>query len=615
MTVTRLDGEVSRAPVLRVNGLRVETSSGEAIVEDVSLVLGAGEVLGIVGESGSGKTTTAMALLGATSAGAVVTAGEIVIGGETIDANDEKAARRHRGRTVSYVPQNPGTSLNPSMRIGQIVAEMLRAHRPTEVADDAVADSLRSVSLPTDLAFRRRYPHQLSGGQQQRVCIAVSLICRPPLVVLDEPTTGLDVVTQAAVLAELKRLRQDHGVAMVYVTHDLGVVAQLADRIAVMYAGRIVEEGPAQDVLQRPRHPYSRGLVKSIPDHGDPRELEPMPGIAVGVGDRPSGCAFAPRCALVTDACQVAMPELRPIHESHLVRCLHPDQGRPLDERAPLRAALVGGETPAVLALENLRIEHHGRGETVVAADDVSIVVPRSACVALVGESGSGKTSIANAVVGLQSVASGRMLLDGVPLSDRARARTREQRRRIQIVFQNPADSLNPRMSVRKIIGRPAQTLLGLSHTSANAEVLRLLELVRLPSRTADRYPMELSGGERQRVAIARALAARPDVLICDEITSALDVSVQAAVLSLLRQLRDELDLSILFITHDLGVVAAIAEQVVVLQHGRVCESGRVEEVLQQPRHPYSRTLLESAPSISRALLEDEDSGAPIESH
>ena len=592
----------SQDDVLQVRGLRVEAPGGASIIENVDLRLAPGEILGLVGETGSGKTTTALALLGYSTESAKITAGEIRIAGETIDPSDEPTARARRGRLVSYVPQNPGSALNPSMRIGDAIAEMLRAHKSGFDLEDEVPRAMASVQLPDGSEFRHRYPHQLSGGQQQRVCIAVAFACGPPLVVLDEPTTGLDVVTQARVLDEIQRLRSEHGVAMIYVSHDLAVVGQIADRIAVMYAGWVVEEGLAADVLRHPRHPYTRGLIASIPDHLHPCRLEPMPGVAVGVGERPQGCPFAPRCSLRIAKCDAAVPEFTERGTTHPNRCIRAGDVPVLARTSAELASKFGPEIDPILRVSDLRIEYGTRSETVVAADDVSLAVARGGCVGLIGESGSGKSSIARAIVGLQPISAGAILLDGGQLAGAARHRSREQRRRLQIVFQNPADSLNPRMSIGATIGRPARSLRGLSRSDADEEVRRLLDLVRLPQTIAERYPAGLSGGERQRVSIARALAADPDILICDEITSALDVSVQAAILSLLAELREEIGLAVLFITHDLGVVATVADEVVVLELGQVRESGPVAELLRRPTNPYTQTLLSSAPSIAHML-------------
>ncbi len=583
---------------LEVRGLRVELETGEAIVEDLTLSVAAGEILGIVGESGSGKTTTALALLGYAAPGVRIARGEVSVSGRRLDGLGERDLRRLRGCSISYVPQDPGGSLNPSLRIGAAVRDMLAEHRP-ELAQraDVLREALSKVNLPTDAEFHRRFPHQLSGGQQQRVCIATALVCEPPVVVLDEPTTGLDVLTQARILAELDALRRERALACVYVTHDLGVVAQIADRIAVVYAGRILEQGPTLQVLRRPRHPYTRGLLSSVPDHARPRRLQAMPGMVAGVGERPPGCPFAPRCAQRTARCDAEMPPFFTVTADHEVACLHweqtPSAEPPLLEHPPSETR----SEMEVLSVEHLRAEHRDRGEVVVAAEDVSFSISKGSCVALVGESGSGKTTIARTIVGLHPVAAGSVRLGGQALGA-ARSRTLAQHRAIQMIFQNPGDSLNPRQTVREQIMRPARLLRGMGRKDADAEASRLLAQVRLPSKLADRYPRELSGGERQRGAIARALAAGPQLIVCDEITSALDVSVQAAVLLLLAELRAELGVSLLVITHDLGVVASVADHTLVLEQGRLCEQGPTRALLAEPRHPYTARLLAAAPSV-----------------
>jgi peptide/nickel transport system ATP-binding protein len=585
--------------LLRVEGLRVVLDSGAPIVEDVSLELRAGEVLGLVGESGSGKTTTALALLGFARPGARIADGAVEVGGEPLTGRGEAAVRALRGRLVSYVAQDPGLALNPALRVEGLVGDMVKEHGKAQ-GGGAVARALAAVHLPTDRDFARRYPHQLSGGQQQRVAIASALVCEPRLVVLDEPTTGLDVVTQARILEEIDRLRRERGVAVVYVSHDLAVVGSIADRIAVMYAGRVVEEGPAAALLAHPRHPYTRGLLGSVPDPGQPRRLESIPGVAVGVGERPEGCAFAPRCLQRSgDRALRELPPLEDVGKGHRVRCFEWARTPALTLQEPAAPPSPEAERPLLL-VEGLRAEHRGRHDSVVAVQDVSFSVATRECLAIVGESGSGKTTIARCIVGLHPPAAGGVILDGAPLAPRAAGRPREARRRIQIVFQNPNDSLNPRHRAGDAIARPARVLRGLSAREAEVETTRLLERVRLPARVAERFPGELSGGERQRVAIARALAAKPDLVVCDEITSALDVSVQAAVLELLAELRAELRLALLFITHDLGVVASVGDRVLVLEDGLICDDGPVPALLRNPEHEYTRRLVESAPRLPR---------------
>ena len=588
-------------PVLVVERLRIELLTGEPVVEDISFELQPGEVVGLVGESGSGKTTLALALLGYTRPGIRIAGGTVRIAGEELTGRPERELRRLRGRLVSYVPQDPASALNPSVRVGEQVAAMLRVHAPDRDIAREVARALELVQLPSSREFRRRFPHELSGGQQQRVAIAAALVCRPPLAVLDEPTTGLDVCTQARLLDEIRELRREMELALVYVSHDLAVVASLADSIAVMYAGRVVEDGAAAAVLSEPHHPYTRGLLSSVPDPAAPRRLRSIPGVALGVGERPRGCAFAPRCPQRVAACLEAVPPLQSTRGDRRVRC--PEWLRTPPLRIEPRDTGQANDVlaPPLLQVSALRAEHGRRGGAVVAAADVSFSISAGECVALVGESGSGKTTIARCVAGLHAPARGEVLLDGAPLQALARDRSKDERRRIQIVFQNPNDSLNPRHRVGETIARPARLLRGLSSTDARAEVRELLERVRLPAGLAQHFPGELSGGERQRVAIARALAAKPDVVVCDEITSALDVSVQAAVLELLAELRGELGLALLFITHDLGVVASVADRVLVLDGGLVCEEGLVAALLSRPGHEYTRRLVAAAPRLVEA--------------
>jgi peptide/nickel transport system ATP-binding protein len=592
-----------RDPVIRVERLSLALASGEPVVEDVSFAVGEGEIMGLVGESGSGKTTTALALLGYTRAGISVRSGSVQVAGNELVGRDGAALRSLRGKVMSYVPQDPGGALNPSLRVGDAIMDVLRAHRTARASDQSVRAALEQVELGADPAFGRRYPHQLSGGQQQRVTIAMACVCGPPVAVLDEPTTGLDVLTQDRILSELMRLREEERMAMVYVSHDLAVVAGMADRITVMYAGRVVESGPTDEVIERPRHPYTRALVAAIPDVHNPRSLQGIPGVSVGVGEWPDGCAFAPRCMHVQDRCRGVVPALDHVGPGHAVRCVRWDELAHNGNRVESgRSASTSLDAAPVLEVDGLRVEYRG-GQGRPAVDNVSFEIETGHCVALVGESGSGKTTIGRCIAGLHQPTAGDIRFDGATLAGSARKRPLDQRRRVQIVFQNPYESLNPRHRVAEEIERPLRVLRKLAQAEARREVGALLERVRLPMRVMDRFPGELSGGERQRVAIARALAAKPELLVCDEVTSALDVSVQAAVLELLSELQRELHLSMLFITHNLGVVACVADVVLVLDRGRICESGPVGRVLTDPADDYTRRLLAAAPSLPHGAL------------
>lgn len=588
-------------PILSLSGVKVRIRKGATIIEAVDLDLRPGEIVCLVGESGSGKTTTALTAFGYSASGLLLEDGQIIIDGAPVQG--ETQFRRVRGRKIAYVPQNPATALNPSMRVLDAIVDTMRDHPQGKAKEDAALAMLGRVGLPQTLDFASRFPHQLSGGQQQRVCIATALAARPEVLVLDEPTTGLDVVTQGRILAELLRLRDEEHVAMLYVTHDLAVGAQIADRVVVMYGGFVVEEGPAADVLRRPWHPYTRGLMVSTPDHVVARPLEVMPGGPVDIADRPPGCPFAPRCSQKVQACEEEMPSLQEVASGHTTRCIQWRCTDVVDWTGRERTERETESSQVLLDVVDLTAEHRSRrGGNVVAARGISFSLRHGACLALVGESGSGKTTIARVIAGLHPTWSGELLLHGERLAPKARKRSREQRRRVQMVFQSPTDALNPKHSVGQALAWPGRTLRGMSRADAAKQVQDLLDAVQLPAGYAERYPRELSGGQRQRVAIARALAADPDVIVCDEITSALDVSVQARILQLLADLRRDRGVSLLFITHDLGVVAAVADEVLVLDEGVICEAGSTERILAHPEEAYTQQLLRSAPSLVEAV-------------
>jgi peptide/nickel transport system ATP-binding protein len=466
--------------VLDVSGLCVQLTDGTPIVDGVDLSVEPGHILGLVGESGSGKTTVGLALLGYAKPGVRIAAGTVRVGDEQLVGRPERELRRLRGALVSYVPQDPGSALNPSARVGEQLTDVLRMHS-LPAGQDQIKEALSRVQLPTTKEFVRRYPHQLSGGQQQRVAIATALVCGPSLVVMDEPTTGLDVVTQAGVLKEVQRLRRELGVAVIYVSHNLAVVQELSDNIAVMYAGRIVETGPTAELLARPRHPYTRGLVASIPDFLEPRQLRGISGVGVRIGAWPTGCAFAPRCEQRVLRCEEKVPDLEVVPSGSLVRCIEWQKTPPVTS-LPIQARLRLDASTPLLGIEGLRAVHRSRAGDVVAVRDVSFSVAVGETVGLVGESGSGKTTIGRCIAGLHEPTAGSVRLNGVELPAQASKRPRGQRRQIQIVFQNPQDSLNPRRRILDEISRPARILRGLSRRAAEADAVNLLGQVQLPS-------------------------------------------------------------------------------------------------------------------------------------
>ncbi|MGP1717565.1 MAG: dipeptide ABC transporter ATP-binding protein [Methylophilus sp.] len=588
---------------LEVNNLAVSLTDGTAIVSEISFQVVQGQILALVGESGSGKTTIATALLKHTRVGATIVAGEIKIAGLNILALDAQQLRRVRGKQVSYVPQNPSTALNPLITIRAHLEDVLQSHEPGLNATQQrarIISTLKDVELLHDDAFLNRYPHQLSGGQQQRVMLALSFITRPGVIVLDEPTTALDVTTQAKVLLTVKKLCQSYGVAAIYVSHDLAVVKKIADHVIVLYGGRIVEQASATELFSQPLHPYSQGLISAIPDIHLRSIPIPIVGNAPSLQSRGSGCVFESRCKLATSECKTSVPALAHVnaHTQHAVACIHSVKPQPplklVSQAESVKPRVIPfGNQLALLDVKNLSASYDGK--PVLKA--VSFHLKRGECLALVGESGSGKTTISRVLAGLNANASGSLSFNGEALAFAARRRPAEVSHQIQYIFQNPYQSLNPRHSVRQTlvnaVGHYFPSRLKQKDDIVNAALKR----VALDPAIADRYPKELSGGELQRVSIARALVCEPSLLICDEITSALDVSVQAAILELIKSLQKN-GLAIIFVTHNLGIVRSISDRVLVLKSGVIIESGEVDTLLDQPRQPYTKELINDSPSI-----------------
>jgi peptide/nickel transport system ATP-binding protein len=586
-------------PLLDVAGLTVAYRQGGGwtrVVEDVSFKVERGEVFGLVGESGCGKSTVALQLLGYAHGAMRADGGSIRLDGTDVLKLNRAALDQLRGAKVSFVPQNPTTALNPGIRIGAQIEEALFAHGRTGV-DDRTRALFGLVGLPEDEVFQRRYPHQLSGGQQQRVCIAMALACDPQLVVLDEPTTGLDVTTQEQIVELLIDLRARISMSMLYVTHDLGLLSQLADRIGVMYAGRMVEVAPAADLFADPRHPYTRGLIAAIPRIDDRSGLpaRPLRGL-LQRGALPKGCPFAPRCDHALPSCFETPQMLTPIGPRREAACWRLDEIAAQAPQARMSAPIKSKKPEPLLNVKGVSVIYDRGARGLAALNNVSITVGKGETLALVGESGSGKSTLARAITGLVASAQGEIALDGVPLAGNVKQRTAAERRLIQYVFQNPDASLNPRATIASTLARPFAFFFPQRATERDARLLAALADVRLDAKYAARYPDELSGGERQRVAIARALIAEPELLICDEVLSALDVSVQASILALLQRLKAEHGIAMLFISHDLAVVRMLADRVAVLFRGEVMEMGPRDQVFAPPFHPYTHSLLEAVP-------------------
>jgi len=602
-------GETPAAPVLEVSHLDVAyrvRGTDQPALRDVSFAIGQGETYGLVGESGSGKSTAALAIVRYLPRNGRVGGGTIRIGGRDPLRMGRRELRELRARSVSMVYQEPAKALNPALRTGRQIAEAFTASGTVPPADaaDATAEMLARVRIPDPRRVMDRYPHELSGGMAQRAVIAMALASRPELLILDEPTTALDATVQAEVLDLLAPLRDEFRTSVLFISHNLAVISQVCDRVGVLYAGELVEEGRAGDVFTLPRHPYTVGLLRSIPKPGqrkDSDRLDAIPGFLPAPGDTSTECVFAPRCALATDECRTAPPwfDTGPGRRS---RCYRHGDAPDLPRAAvsgPLAAAAERATVPdgneELLTVTGVS-KTYG---TARVLRDVSLSLRRGETLGLVGESGSGKTTLARVLLGLTAPDSGgSVALAGVPLAATLGKRSRGNLRDMQIVFQNPDSALNRRRTVRSLISRPLARLAGLSGGALAARLTELASAVRLEERHLSMRPGQLSGGLKQRVAIARAFGGGPQVVVCDEPTSALDVSVQAAILNLLADLQAAEQVSYVFISHDLELVRYLADQIVVLYAGRVLESGPAADVFNPPHHPYTEALLSAVPTV-----------------
>jgi peptide/nickel transport system ATP-binding protein len=605
--------------LLEVRDLRTYFFTRRGVVKAVdgaTFSVRRGETLGIVGESGSGKSMTCLSILRLVpEPGGRIVGGEILFEGENLLAKSPEEMRRLRGSRIAMILQDPMASLNPALTVGEQIAETLRLHRNLRgrALDERIVELLRQVRISDPERRVYAYPHQMSGGIRQRVAGAIAISCQPSLLIADEPTTSLDVTIQAQYLRLLKEIQRATNLALIFVTHDLGIVAKLCDRVAVMYAGRIVETGPTREIFNRPRHPYTIGLLSCLPTLRRGREpLTAIEGQPPDLAHVPSGCAFAPRCRLAEPRCQETRPLLEITGADHLVACLRAAETaadgvrRLVSAPAALPIAPRAAASQGDVILESRALTKHfplvrgtilGRAVgTVKAVDGVDFVLRRGETLGLVGESGCGKTTTARLVLCLERPTGGGVFFRDRNVHALGRSERGAYRRAVQAVFQDPYSSLNPRLKIRTTVSEPlVQTQPGLSHAEVSERVAESLVRVGLRPRIAADYPHELSGGQRQRVALARALTTNPEVILLDEAVSALDVSIRAQVMNLLREIQDRLGVSYLFIAHDLAVVKYVSTRIGVMYLGKIVETATSEELYARPLHPYTQILLSNA--------------------
>jgi peptide/nickel transport system ATP-binding protein len=592
--------------LLSIRNLCVEyrTSAGTVVVlPDFSLDIAPGESFGLVGESGCGKSTLVMAIMGYLGRNGCITRGEIRLEGRDLVRANSADLQAIRGSRIAIVYQEPSAALNPTMTIGAQLMEVPLMHLGSsrQEARRMALCVLSDVHMPAPESVLRRYPHQLSGGQKQRVVIAMALLSNPALLLLDEPTTGLDVTVEAAVLDLIGELQQKYRTALLYISHNLGVIAKISSRIGVMYCGELVEEAPAPALFRRPRHPYTQGLLSCIPRLGASKEqaaLLPIPGRVPSLANRPTGCQFSPRCTHARDGiCDRANIPLLDVETGHRARCLRWSEIEFGEATVTVGHSVAAHGAPAVV-VDRLSKRFPIRRAALLANDDLSFVAERAGVLAIVGESGSGKSTFANILAGLETASTGRLEFAGEDIAHKPVDKRRpDQVAAIQMVFQNPDSTLNPSHSVGWPIARALRRFgIATDRRGVEARVKALLDLVHVPAGMRRRMPRQLSGGQKQRVAIARAFAGNPELLIADEPVSALDVSVQAAVINLLLNIQAEHGTTLIYISHDLALVRHLADAVVVMYLGRVMEGGSVQAVFKPPYHPYTEALLSAVP-------------------
>lgn len=622
MTDQTSDNNVAdKSPVLKVEDVAVayKVRGGEIeAVQNVSFEIGRGEAHAIVGESGCGKSTMAWAILNFLGANGYVKRGSIKFLGQELVGKSGEELRRLRGDQIGMVYQDPMQALNPSMRLGEQMKEVLTVHRGLsgDEAEERCIQMLERVYMPDAANVMRRYPHQISGGQQQRVVIGMALLNNPALLIMDEPTTALDVTVEAAVLDLIADLRRDFDTAIMYITHNLGVVARVSTKVGVMYAGEMVERGTVEEIYHRPLHPYTQGLMRCVPKLGADKAsslLYPIRGRVPPPNNRPTGCIYGPRCDYFQERCQTERPKLRELMgrgvRCHFAEDIDPAKWTPSEEIMPPVVA-GNGDQPAksIIELKDLKKYYEVQGSSlkdvfgmgekrfVKAVENASFNVTKGKTLGIVGESGCGKSTLIKTIIGLEDSTDGDAQFLGFDITSSLADRSEKLIQELQMVFQNPDSTMNPSYTVEQQIARPMKRFGTVPKNQIRSEVIKLLEAVRLGANYMDRLPRQLSGGEKQRVGIARALASRPDLVLCDEPVSALDVSVQAAVLNLLLEIQQEYNTTMLFIAHDLSVVRFFSDQVAVMYLGQIMEIGPAEAIYALPYHPYTEALLSAVP-------------------
>ena len=614
---------MANSPLLDIRDLHTDIEIRSGVVHALSgvdLHVNPGETLGIVGESGSGKTMTALSLMGLLPQGGSVSSGQIILDGQDLTKLALKEKRKLRGTKVGMIFQDPLTSLNPTMKIGLQVGEPLRVHEKLSKKEalERAVEILKRVGMPRPEVVINNYPHQLSGGMRQRVMIAMALVCKPRILIADEPTTALDVTTQMQILDLIDELRDEYQMGVILITHDLGVVAGHTDRVAVMYAGRIVETAPTKTLFTEPKHRYTSSLMAALPERAlaAGTKLFSIPGAPPSLTNLPVGCRFAARCLWATDECRAGYPDLSG-DDTHTFSCFHPvqegdespaalqaklDTQKNGDEAGAQQAPLVSSKVLLDVKEASREYESAGSGffkrdkGVVSAVDRVSITVKKGETYGLVGESGCGKSTMGRLIAGLERPSGGAIELDGRDLATLKGRDAVTIHRDVQMMFQDSYAAMDPRMRIDQILAEPMSIQKTGNARQIAERIMEIIEQVGLTEEILDRYPHEFSGGQLQRIGFARSLTLAPDLIVADEPVSALDVSVQAQVLNLMKDLQAELGLSYLFISHDLAVVQYMADRIGVMYLGRIVEEGPAKEVVENPKHPYTKALIDSIP-------------------